>query len=40
MWFVFLNHPNKINLTHNGSARVSASVRCLDLVKTYGNNPT
>ena len=40
MWFVFLIHPNKMNLTHNGSVRVSPSVRCLVLVKMYGNSPT
>jgi len=40
MWFVFLIHPNKMNLTHNGSAGVSASFRCLVLVKMYGNSPT
>lgn len=33
MWFVFLIHPNNINLTHSGSASVSVSVRCLVLVK-------
>jgi hypothetical protein len=37
---VILIHPNKMNLIHNGSAWVSASVRCLVLVKMYGNNPT
>lgn len=39
MWFVFLIHPNNINLTHNGKASVSVIVRCLVLVKMYGNNP-
>ena len=39
MWFVFLIHPNNINLTHNGSARIRGSVRCLVLVKMYGNSP-
>ena len=33
MWFVFLIHPNNINLTHNGKASVSVSVRCLVVVK-------
>lgn len=33
MWFVFLIHPNSINLTHRGRANVSVSVRCLVLVK-------
>jgi hypothetical protein len=37
---VFLNHPNKMNLTCNGSAGVSASFRCLVLVMIYGNSPT
>jgi hypothetical protein len=36
MWFVFLIHPNKMNLTRNGSAGVSASFRCVILVKMYG----
>jgi len=40
MWLVFLIHPNNINLIHRGRSKVSASVRCLVLVKTYGNNPT
>jgi hypothetical protein len=35
-----LNHPNKMNLTCNGSVGVSASVRCLVLVKMNGNSPT
>ena len=39
MWFVFLIHPNNINLTHSGKARVSVSVKCLVLVKMYGNSP-
>lgn len=33
MWFVFLIHPNSMNLTHSGRASVSVSVRCLVLVK-------
>lgn len=32
-------HPNNINLTHNGKASVRVNVRCLVLVKMYGNNP-
>lgn len=36
---MFLIHPNSINLTHKGRAKVSVSVRCLVLVKIYGNNP-
>lgn len=39
MWFVFLIHPNSINLTHRGKASVSVSVRWLVLVKMYGNRP-
>lgn len=39
MWFVFLIHPNNINLSHIGRASVSVRVRCLVLVKMYGNNP-
>ena len=39
MWFVFLIHPNNINLTHSGKASVSVSVKCLVLVKMYGNSP-
>jgi hypothetical protein len=38
MWLVFLIHPNNRNLTHSGMAKVSVSVKCLVLVKTYGNN--
>ena len=38
-WLVFLIHPNNKNLIHKGRARVSVSVRCLVLVKIYGNNP-
>ena len=33
MWFVFLIHSNNMNLTHNGKASVSVSVKCLVLVK-------
>jgi hypothetical protein len=36
---VFLIHPNNINLIHKGRAKVSVSVRCLVLVKMYGNSP-
>jgi len=36
---VFLVRPNSINLTHKGKAKVSVSVRCLVLVKMYGNTP-
>jgi hypothetical protein len=34
-----LIHPNNINLIHKGKAKVSVSVRCLVLVKIYGNSP-
>jgi len=36
---VFLIYPSNINLIHIGSARVNVSVRCLVLVKMYGNRP-
>ena len=39
MWLVFLIHPNNINLIHSGRAKVNVSVRCLVLVKMYGNSP-
>ena len=39
MWLVFLIHPNSINLSHIGKASVRVSVRCLVLVKMYGNSP-
>jgi hypothetical protein len=39
MWFVFLIHPNNVNLIHRGSASVSVRVRWLVLVNTYGNSP-
>jgi len=39
MWLVFLIHPNSINLNHIGRAKVSVSVKCLVLVKMYGNSP-
>ena len=39
MWLGFLIHPNSINLTHSGKANVKVSVKCLVLVKMYGNNP-
>jgi len=39
MWLVFLIHPNSINLTHKGKARVSVRIKCLVLVKMYGNSP-
>jgi hypothetical protein len=35
----FLIHRNSTILIHVGKARVNVSVRCLVLVKTYGNNP-
>jgi hypothetical protein len=36
---VFLIHPNSINLIHRGKARVSVRIKCLVLVKMYGNSP-
>jgi len=39
MWLVLLIHPNNINLNHIGRARVIVSVKCLVLVKMYGNSP-
>ena len=39
MWLVFLIHPNKINIIHRGRAKVNTSLRCLVLVKIYGNSP-
>ena len=39
MWLVFLIHPNNINLIHKGRAKVNVSVKCLVLVKMYGNSP-
>jgi hypothetical protein len=34
---VLLIHPNNINLTHKGNARVNVMVKCLVLVKINGN---
>jgi hypothetical protein len=39
MWLVFLIHPNNMNLIHKGKAKVNVSVKCLVLVKMYGNSP-
>lgn len=39
IWLVFLIHPNNINLIHIGKAKVNVSVKCLVLVKMYGNSP-
>jgi len=39
MWLVFLIHPNSMNLTHKGRARVRVRIKCLVLVKMYGNSP-
>ena len=36
---MFLIHPNNINLIHRGRAKVNVRVKCLVLVKMYGNNP-
>ena len=35
---LFLIHPNNINVTHRGRARVSVKTRCLVFVNTYGNS--
>jgi hypothetical protein len=40
MWFVLLIHPNIMKLTHKGSASVSVIVKCLILLKIYGNKET
>ena len=32
-------HPYSINVIHKGNAKVSVSVKCLVLVKIYGNSP-
>jgi hypothetical protein len=34
-----LIHPYIINLIHKGSAKVNVIVKCLVLVKMYGNSP-
>jgi hypothetical protein len=39
MWFVLLIHPKIMNLTHKGSTSVNVIVKCLVLVKIYGNSP-
>jgi putative ribosome biogenesis GTPase RsgA len=39
LWFVLLIHQNIVNLTHNGNASVNVMVRCLVLMKMYGNKP-
>ena len=39
MWLVFLIHPNNIKLIHRGRAKVNVSVKCLVLVKMFGNSP-
>jgi len=35
----YVIHSNNIYLIHRGRAAISVSVRCLVLVKMYGNNP-
>ena len=37
--WVLLIHPYNIKLNHNGSLKERVNVKCLDLVKIYGNNP-
>jgi hypothetical protein len=39
IWFALLIHPYIINLIHKGSAKVNVIVKCLVLVKMYGNIP-
>jgi len=39
IWFVLLIHPYIINDNHKGKLRVRVNVKCLDLVKMYGNKP-
>jgi hypothetical protein len=39
IWFVLLNHPDIVNLSHNGNASVSVIAKCVVLVKICGNRP-
>ena len=39
MWLVYLIHPNSINAIHKGRTKINVIVKCLVLVKIYGNNP-
>lgn len=39
MCCVWFNQPNIINEIHKGRAKVNVKVKCLVLVKIYGNNP-
>lgn len=39
MCWVWLIHPYNINLSHKGRAKDKDIVKCLVLVKIYGNNP-
>ena len=34
-----LIHPNNMNVIHRSRAKVNVRVKCLVLVKIYGNNP-
>ena len=38
MWLIFSFHPNYINLIQKGRSKDNVSVKCLVLVKMYGNN--
>ena len=39
MWLAFFIHPNNIRIIHRSRAKVNVSVKCLVLVKIYGNTP-
>lgn len=39
MWNVFFNQPNNIKVIHTGNATVRLKIKCLVLVKIYGNKP-
>lgn len=39
MCCVWLIHPYNINLIHSGRAKVNVKVKCLVVVKIYGNSP-
>lgn len=39
IWFILLNHRNINNENHIGNDIDIAKIKCLELVKIYGNNP-
>lgn len=39
IWFIFVIHPNIINLNHKGNANLNVIAMCLVLVNTYGIKP-